>query len=67
VIDLIAAIFIDSAVLGVLLQADGDARAAGKRLRLQVGTSAIVERLLEITQLRDHLDCAPIREQALAD
>jgi anti-anti-sigma factor len=67
VIDLSAVSFIDSAVLGVLVRADGDARAGGKRLRLQLGTSEIVERLLEITQLRDHLDCAPTREQALAD
>ena len=67
VIDLSAVTFLDSAVLGVLVQANGAAQTAGKRLRLQLGTSEIVERLLEITQLRDHLECAPTREQALAD
>jgi anti-sigma B factor antagonist len=67
VVDLSAADFIDSSVLGVLAQANQRAKTAGTRFRLQLGTAAIVKRVLEISQLLNHLDYATTREQALAD
>jgi len=67
VVDLSEASFIDSSILGLLAQADRTARIAGRRFRLQVGTAPIVERVLQISGLLDHLDWVPSRERALAD
>jgi anti-anti-sigma factor len=66
VADLSAALFIDSSTLGVLVSADRIARDSGKRFRLQLGMEPIVKRILEISGLLEHLDCASTREQALA-
>jgi anti-anti-sigma factor len=66
VVDLSVVEFIDSSVLGVLVRADRLARGAGKRFRLQVGTAAIVKRVLEISGLLNHFEWASSREDALA-
>jgi anti-anti-sigma factor len=66
VVDLSVVEFIDSSVLGVLVRADRLARDSGKRFRLQVGTAAIVKRVLEISGLLNHFEWASSREDALA-
>ena len=66
VIDVSDAGFIDSSFLHNLAEADRLARSRGSRLRLQLGTAAIVRRALEISGLLERLDCVPDREQALA-
>lgn len=65
VIDVSGAKFIDSSVLHNLVKADSNARDAGKRLVLQMGTAAIVRQALEVSGLLEHLDCARSREEAL--
>jgi anti-sigma B factor antagonist len=66
VVDVSEATFIDSSTLGTIVHADRAARVAGSHLRLQVGTSPIVRRLIEITGLLRVLDWAPTRETALS-
>jgi anti-anti-sigma factor len=65
VVDLSQAEFIDSSVLHNLLKADRLARARGFRLRIQLGTAAIVEKALELSGLLDCLEVVPDRERAL--
>jgi anti-anti-sigma factor len=57
VLDLQALTFVDCAGLNVLLAADRDARAEGWNLAILDGSPAL-ERLLEITDLRDHFAAA---------
>jgi anti-anti-sigma factor len=66
VADLSQVLFIDSSTLAVFVGADRTARAAGKTFRLQLGAEPIVKRILEISRLEDHLDCAATRDEALA-
>jgi anti-anti-sigma factor len=65
VADLSQAVFIDSSTLAVFVTTDRAAREQRKRFRLQLGTEPIVKRILEISGLVDHLDCAATREEAL--
>ncbi len=65
VVDISQAGFVDSSVLHNLLKADRLARARGSRLRIQLGTAAIVEKALELSGLLDCLDVVPDRERAL--
>ena len=57
--------FLDSSVINVLIEADRAASAQERSFRLQVGTEAVVHRVLEITGVLQLLDCASTREQAL--
>jgi anti-anti-sigma factor len=66
VVDLSQVLFIDSSTLAVFVTADRAARGAGKTFRLQLANEPIVKRILEISGLADHLDCAATREEALA-
>jgi anti-anti-sigma factor len=66
VIDLSNAEFIDSSVLNNLARAHRNAREQTTLLRVQVGDSPIVRKVLEIGGLLSHLDCVEEREQALA-
>jgi anti-anti-sigma factor len=65
VADLSEATFIDSAMLHLLLVADGAARVRGKTFRLQLGTADIVRRALELSGLLTRIDSASSREEAL--
>jgi anti-anti-sigma factor len=65
VIDLTAAKFIDSSFVNNVLKADRLARQQAKLLRLQVGTTQIVRRVLEISGVVDKLDCVDSRDEAL--
>jgi anti-anti-sigma factor len=65
VVDLSSADFIDSTFLHELLKADQQAKAQSKRLRLQIGTAAIVERALEISGVLEIIEHADNRESAI--
>ena len=67
VVDVSEVEFLDSSVINGLVDAK---RAASEQrhpceFRVQVGTEAIVHRILEITGVLDLLECAPTRELAL--
>jgi anti-anti-sigma factor len=66
VIDVSEAQFIDSSFLHEIWKADRVARSNGSRVRLQVGTTAIVKKALEISGILDRIENAPSREEALA-
>lgn len=66
VVDVSDATFIDSSVLHELSSAEKQARTMGKRIVLQMGTAAIVERAFEISGLLQLLDLATTRDQALS-
>ena len=66
VIDVSHTLYIDAAVIGVLFEANKMARRERKRLRLQVGTTHIVRRALEITGVLDALETVATRGEALS-
>lgn len=66
VADFSTASFVDSSILGVLLDTDRQARELGKTFRLQLGTSDIVRRAFEIVGLFDVIERMTTREEALA-
>ena len=65
VIDVSEARFIDSSFVNNVLKADRLARQQAKVLRLQIGTTPIVRRVLEISGIVDKLDCVDSRDEAL--
>ena len=66
VADFSSAEFVDSAILGVLLDTHKTALGRGKSFRLQLNTAAIVRRAFEICGLLDAMEYAKTREEALA-
>ena len=67
IVDLTAATFIDSSILGTLLQARKDAREAGVGFAVaQAEGAEAVTRVLEITGLRRDLPVHPSRDEATA-
>jgi anti-anti-sigma factor len=65
VADFSEALFVDSTTMYVLVNADAAARARGRKLRLQLGTAAIVRTAFELSGLTKRLDCVHSREEAL--
>ena len=65
VIDVSEARFIDSSFVNNVLKADRLARQQDKTLRLQIGTTPIVRRVLEISGIVEKLDCVDSRAEAL--
>jgi anti-anti-sigma factor len=65
VIDVSEARFIDSSFVNNVLKADRLARQQDKTLRLQIGTTPIVRRVLEISGIIEKLDCVDSRDEAL--
>ena len=65
VIDVSEARFIDSSFVNNVLKADRLARQKEKVLRLQIGTTPIVRRVLEISGIVEKLDCVESRDEAL--
>ena len=63
VIDLLACEYIDSTVISVLIRAD---KALGSRLRIAVREHSLVDRVLQLTALRDILPVFPSLSQALS-
>jgi anti-sigma B factor antagonist len=66
VADFSSASFVDSSILGVLLDANEQARKLGKTFRLQLGTAAIVHRAFEICGVFAVIERVTTREEALA-
>jgi len=66
VTDFSSASFVDSSILGVLLDTNGRANELGKTFRLQLGTAAIVHRAFEICGLFTLIEHVETREEALA-
>ena len=66
VADFSSASFVDSSMIGVLLDTNEQARALGKTFRLQLGTAAIVQRAFEICGVFTVIDRVTTREEALA-
>jgi stage II sporulation protein AA (anti-sigma F factor antagonist) len=64
VLDMAEARFIDSSMLKEILRANTATRDAGGRLVL-IGVQPTVERLLDLTRVRELLDFAASREEAL--
>ena len=67
VADFSDAVFVDSTMMHVLVEAEMEARRRGVRFRLLLGTQAIVARAFELTGLAERLNVAWSREEALAD
>jgi anti-anti-sigma factor len=65
VADFSSAAFVDSSLLGVLLDANERARELGKTFRLQLGTTAIVHRAFEICGVFVAIERVATREEAL--
>ena len=63
VVDVTEAEFIDVAVLRALLDAESELRAHSARLVIELATACVVERLLELTEVK--LTCAGSREDAV--
>ena len=56
--------FVDLAILRVLRRANRVAAERGTRFSLQLGEASIVERLFEVSRLKEELRCFPTREAA---
>lgn len=65
ILDLSEATFIDSSVVNVLVQASQAAGAREQAVVLQLGTAAIVERVLEIVNIEQILPRAHDRREAV--
>jgi len=65
VVDVSEASFIDSSILQSMVRAHRRAQERGSRLRVQLGSAAIVQKLFEISDLTNYLDVAHGREEAL--
>ena len=65
VVDLSPAQFVDSTVLATLLQVTALAGREETTFRLQVGTTAIVRRALEVSRILASVEHASSREEAL--
>jgi anti-sigma B factor antagonist len=66
IIDLSKAEFIDSTIIGVLVQAMKNAEGRDRRFTVVLGTAPVVERVLEITGVLALLNVVPTVERALA-
>lgn len=66
IVDLSNAEFIDSTIIGVLVQATNRADGRDRRFTVVLGTAPVVERILEITGVMTVLNVVPTVELALA-
>jgi anti-sigma B factor antagonist len=65
IVDLSSADFIDSTIIGVLLQTKKNALERDRKFNVVLGTAPIVERILEVTGVVGRLNVVPCVEQAL--
>ena len=65
VADFSSASFVDSSILGIVLDTNQRARELGKVFRLQLGTAAIVHRAFEICGVFAVIERVASREEAL--
>ena len=66
IVDLSAAEFIDSTIIGVLVQTMKQAGGLGRRFSVVLGTAPVVERALQVSGVLPMLKVVPTVEQALA-
>ena len=66
IVDLSAVDFIDSTIVGVLMQTMKDASERDRKFNVVLGTAPVVERILEVTGVVPLLNVVPTVEQALA-
>ncbi len=66
IVDLSAADFIDSTIVGVLLQTRKNAVELDRKFNVVLGTAPVVERILDVTGVVPHLNVVPTVEGALA-
>jgi anti-sigma B factor antagonist len=66
IVDLSSADFIDSTIIGVLLQTKKNALERDRKFNVVLGTAPIVERILEVTGVVALLNVVPTVERALA-
>ena len=66
IVDLSAAEFIDSSIIGVLMEARKHAPELDRKFNVVLGTAPIVERILEISGVLPLLNVVPTVERALA-
>jgi len=66
IVDLSATEFIDSTIVGVLMQAAKNAAARDRRFTVVLGTAPAVERILDVTGVLPLLNVVPTVELALA-
>ena len=66
IVDLSAAEFIDSTVIGVLVRTMKQASGLGRRFSVVLGTAPVVERALQVSGVLPLLKVVPTVEQALA-
>lgn len=66
IVDLSGAAFIDSTVVGVLLQTMRRAEALDRKFTVVLGTAPAVERILDVTGLLELMTVVPTVELALA-
>ena len=65
ILDLSEATFIDSSIIGALVHGSREARASKQSMVLQLGTAAIVERVLELFAIEQVLPRAHDRPEAV--
>jgi anti-sigma B factor antagonist len=66
IVDLSAAAFIDSTIIGVLVQTMKKASGLGRKFSVVLGTAPVVERALEVSGVLPLLNVRPTVERALA-
>jgi anti-sigma B factor antagonist len=66
IVELSKAEFIDSTIIGVLVQAMKNAEGRDRKFTIVLGTAPVVERVLEITGVLALLNVVPTVERALA-
>lgn len=66
IVDLSSADFIDSTLIGVLLQTKKNALQRDRKFNVVLGTAPIVERILEVTGVVGRLNVVQTVERALA-
>ena len=66
IVDLSAAEFVDSTIVGVLLQTTKNASALDRRFNVVIGTAPAVERILKVAGVLPLLNAVPTVERALA-
>jgi anti-anti-sigma factor len=65
IVDLSTTEFVDSTIVGVLLQAKKNATELGRKFNVVLGTAPAVERILELTGVVPLLNVVPTVERAL--
>ena len=66
IVDLSTAEFIDSTIVGVLLQTRANAIELDRKFNVVLGTAPVVERILEVTGVVPLLNIVPTVERTLA-